>query len=102
MKEKFLVLIKIKKKLFYFLFSIYMSATLYFTTGCSTENKPVYVPVAANHAIPFIPESPVYPFKLLTEKDKNKPDVVIKAYVTSLKMCLGQNKVMRKQLKTYK
>jgi hypothetical protein len=69
--------------------------------GCATTPKTVYVPTPVKCPTPNIPIEPYYPIYDLSELDKNQPGKVLKSYAMSLKMCMGQNKIMRKQLEGY-
>jgi hypothetical protein len=70
-------------------------------TGCATTPKIVYVPTPVKLPAPEIPIEPHYPIYDFSELDKNQPGKVLKSYAISLKMCIGQNKIMRKQLEGY-
>lgn len=63
-------------------------------SACAT--RPVYVPVVAKCPIPSAPPKLYYPVADLKRGDS--PPVVMKAYVSSLTMCIGQNEYMRKKL----
>lgn len=84
----------IKPQLYFFLFAL--------LSGCATTQKIVYVPTPVKCPRADIPIEPHYPVLNLTKADKLHPDNVMKAYALSLKMCIGQNRVMRKQLEGYK
>lgn len=73
-----------------------------FLSGCATTPKTVYVPTPVKCPKPNIPIQPYYPVYDLTDADKTHSDKIMKAYALSLKMCVGQNKMMRKQLEGYK
>jgi hypothetical protein len=70
--------------------------------GCASTQKVVYVPTPVKCPRANIPAEQHYPVYDLTDADKLHPDNVMKAYAVSLKMCVGKNKVMRKQLEGYR
>jgi hypothetical protein len=69
--------------------------------GCASTQKVVYVPTPVKCPRADIPAEQHYPIYDLTEADKLRPDNVMKAYAVSLKMCVGENKVLRKKLEGY-
>lgn len=67
-----------------------------FLTSCATTPKPVYVPVQANcPAIKLDPE-PHYP--LYDLQDNDTVGKVAKACVSSLVMCIGDDRKIRRQI----
>jgi hypothetical protein len=83
----------LKLQLYFFLFAL--------LAGCANMQKVVYVPTPVKCPRADVPIDPRYPVLDLNDADKLHPNNVMKAYALSLKMCIGQNRVMRKQLEGY-
>ena len=68
-------------------------------SACATTKK-IYVPVVTPCPIPALPPKLHYPVSQLKAGDS--APVVMKAWASSLTMCVGQNEIMRKKLEAMK
>lgn len=81
---------------------VFILMNLVALSGCASNSalpKAVHIPVAVACPKPQIPAKPILPLASLSVHDN--PDVVMKAYVASIKLLDGYNQELIHLLKSY-